>query len=243
MKPTNYRPLLSVEKDAKTVKGTDQGFLTGILYLAPYNLSGVVNVCVNASPGCIASCLFTAGLASVHSSINVGRIAKTRYMVADPVAFRESLAYDIARLERKAMKRGLVPAVRINGTSDLPKLAREMALRFPNVQFYDYTKLGKAWLRELPNYSLTFSHSELNLSDCLQALAHGVNVAVVFGLKKGTAMPETWHGYRVVNGDESDLRFIDPKGCVIGLYAKGQAKHDTTGFVDRLVNIELGKAA
>lgn len=111
-----------------------------------------------------------------------------------------------------------------------------MARLFPDVQFYDYTKLPKAWMHTLSNYHLTFSHSESNYAQCVEALAHGINVAVVFGIKKGEAFPETWHGYRVISGDDTDLRFTDPKsdtGVIIGLYAKGQAKRDCTGFVVR----------
>jgi len=44
-------------------------------------------------------------------------------------------------------------------------------------------------------------------------------------------MPETYEGTPVFNGDDSDLRFLDPKGVVVGLYAKGKAKKDTSGFV------------
>jgi len=244
-KPTNYRRLLSIEADAKTIKGNSQGYLTGILYLAPSTLSGVINTCPKASPGCIASCLYTAGRAAFTPSIRTARIAKTHLMVENPAAFYASLAYDIESLRRKALKRGLKPAVRINGTSDFPKIVHALASQFTDVQFYDYTKLPKAWQRTLPNYDITFSHSETNLRDCMDALNRGINVAVVFGLKKSQPFPEFWHGYRVVSGDDTDLRFTDPKGVVIGLYQKGQAKKDCTGFVVRdLVTIEpLRKAA
>ena len=170
------------------------------------------------------------------------RIEKTRFMVADYSGFLSSLAYDIETLRRKAIKRGLKPACRVNGTSDIPKLAHAMAEMFPDVMFYDYTKIPQPWKRERANYKLTFSHSETNLQDCLDALAHGVNVAVVFGIKKGHALPETWNGYEVVNGDESDLRFTDKRGVVVGLYAKGAAKNDCSGFVVRESNqlVKLG---
>jgi hypothetical protein len=224
---------LSIEADAKTIKGSKQGFLTGILYLAPHTSSGVMNTCTCASAGCIEACLFTSGRADVFPEIIEARIAKTRMLASDADTFHASLAYDIESLRIRARKRGLKPAVRINGTSDLPKLAHAMAIRFPSVQFYDYTKLPKPWLRQLPNYHLTFSHSETNMNQCIEALQHNISVTVVFALKRGAPMPESWHGYRVFNGDHSDLRFKDPKGCIIGLYAKGRAKKDKSGFVDR----------
>jgi hypothetical protein len=243
-KPAGYRRMLGIESDAKTVKGTAEGYLTGILYLAPHTLSGVINTCAMASLGCIASCLFTAGRAAFSPNIRAARIRKTVMLAKDQLAFLSSLAYDIHGLRIKAAKRGLKPAVRINGTSDLPILAAVMATLFPDVQFYDYTKLPKAWHRMLPNYHLTFSHSEVNHTHCMEALSHGVNVAVVFGLKKGTAFPETWNGYPVVSGDDTDLRFTDPKGgVVIGLYAKGQAKKDCSGFVVRAASELIQVAA
>jgi hypothetical protein len=65
----------------------------------------------------------------------------------------------------------------------------------------------------------------------LKAFEQGYNVATVFGIKKSQPMPETYNDVPVFNGDDSDLRFLDPKGVVVGLYAKGKAKKDTSGFV------------
>jgi hypothetical protein len=83
----------------------------------------------------------------------------------------------------------------------------------------------------IANYHLTFSEADGNALDTLNAIRAGMNVATVFGIKKNSPMPEMWNGMSVFNGDDSDLRFLDPKGVVVGLYAKGKAKKDTTGFV------------
>lgn len=225
--------LLSVSADAKTVKGEKKGYLTGILYLAPASSSGT-NVCANASPGCIRGCLNTAGRAAIFPAILRARVRKTRELFADKEAFSAQLAKDISSLERRAQRQGLTPCVRINGTSDLPWLALRIAREFYHVQFYDYSKHVRVWERTLPNYSITFSHSETNLDACLETLAHGCNVAVVFDTKKGQPLPAEWHGYRVIDGDESDLRFLDPRratGVVVGLRAKGRARKDCSGFV------------
>jgi len=240
-KPANYRALLTVE-NAKTVKGESLGYLTGILYLAPANESGVMNTCPMATAGCKADCLFTAGRGRFDSVRNA-RIAKTLFYVNSREAFIESLRFDIAKLARDAAKQGLLPAVRINGTSDIAKLAMQMAAEFPTVQFYDYTKLPKAWLRTAYNYSLTFSHSGENLADCLEALRHCINVAVVFDTRRGQELPTTWHGFEVIDGDAHDLRFLDSRGVVVGLRAKGDAKKDTTsGFVVSVASL-LGARA
>ena len=125
----------------------------------------------------------------------------------------------------------MTPAIRVNGTSDLPRLVTPLAEEFADVQFYDYTKLPKPWTRVKPNYDLTFSRSETNERDCLDALNNGINVAVVFSTKKTEPLPDEYLGYEVINGDEHDLRFLDKKGVIVGLTAKGRAKRDTSGFV------------
>jgi len=222
--------LLSVGTDAKTVKGEKKGYLTGILYLAPANTSGI-NVCAAATSGCKLGCLNLAGRAQIFPAIIQGRIRKTRQLFADREAFKSQLRKDIAALVRKADREGLIPCVRLNGTSDLPWLALSLAREFPAIQFYDYTKLPMAHTRTLPNYHLTFSHSESNDAECLNALRNGLNVAVVFAVKRGHVLPDYWQGFKVIDGDVSDLRFLDTPGTVVGLRAKGPAKRDYSGFV------------
>lgn len=235
--------LLSVSSDAKTIKGEKQGYLTGILYLAPASTSGI-NVCAMATEGCKNGCLSKAGRAAIFPAIEKARIRKTRELFANRNAFLLQLEKDIKALVRKASREDLIPCVRLNGTSDLPWLALELADWFPEVQFYDYTKLPQAWTRTRSNYHLTFSHSESNETECVNALSHGLSVAVVFDTRKGRELPDTWHGFKVIDGDVSDLRFLDTPASVIGLRAKGKiAKHDcTSGFVvpaNQLVSIAL----
>lgn len=231
--------LLTVD-NAKTSKGESLGFLTGILYLAPSSLSGR-NVCSHASQGCIDSCLFSAGMGA-FSNVQDARIAKTRAFFANPKGFVEDLAKDIEALARKAAKLGFEPCVRLNGTSDLPweNLGGEagvcLARRFPGIRFYDYTKNPariRAFLagRMPENYFLTFSRSECNGEVALELAKAGANVAVVFSTKKGEDLPKEWAGRPVIDGDLHDLRFLDGRGRVVGLRAKGQAKKDESGFV------------
>jgi hypothetical protein len=227
--------LLSIEADAKTVKGTEKGYLTGILYLAPAKeADGMHDMCAMRTAECSKACLYGSGMAGVFPSIKEARIAKTLAYLADSAAFELMLASDIRKLEKEANSRGLTPAVRINGTSDVPKLAMSLARQFPNIQFYDYTKIPQPWKRTLSNYHLTFSFSGENMKHATECLARGVNVAVVFTGK----LPGTWQGYTVVSGDESDLRFLDRKGVIVGLKAKGTArKMQAGGF------IQIGVAA
>jgi hypothetical protein len=220
--------LLAINADAKTIKGVAFGYLTGILYLAPEKTAGATNVCPYATAGCKASCLNTAGR-GVYSHTQAGRIRKTLLLLSQRNLFVRHLADNIEALKRKAQRMGLTPCVRLNGTSDL--IWSDVINQFPDVQFYDYTKsYVKAILPRPTNYHLTFSRSESNESICRALLAKGVcNVAVVFRNKK--TIPSTYWGYKVVSGDESDLRFLDEKGVVVALKAKGKAKRDTTGFV------------
>jgi hypothetical protein len=229
-KPSNYRAVLTFQ-NAKTTKGEKLGYLTGICYLAPANEAGRGNLCTYASEACMRGCLFGAGRGA-FPNVRAGRIAKTHFFFDHREAFIASMRYDIAALVRKAKRMGLTPIVRVNGTSDLAWLALMMAAEFPDVQFYDYTKLPKAWQRTRANYHLTFSHSENNSEECRNALAHGLNVAVVFDVRRGKPLPDTYMGSPVIDGDKHDLRFLDGyQSAIIGLRAKGPAMHDCSGFV------------
>jgi hypothetical protein len=223
--------LLTVE-NAKTTKGESLGYLTGILYLAPADESGVMNTCQFASDGCKAGCLFRAGR-GVFDSVYTARVKKTKWLARDRAGFVLQLRKDIAALVRKADKLSLIPAVRLNGTSDLAWMGLQLSAEFPPVQFYDYTKLPRPWQRVRANYHLTFSLSENNHQDAIAALQHNVNVAVVFNTRRHDPLPNIWEGFEVINGDLHDLRFLDAsdRGRVIGLRAKGPARKDTSGFV------------
>jgi hypothetical protein len=219
--------------DAKTIKGEKLGYRTGIMYLAPAYSSGVINVCPKASLGCMAMCLNTAGRGQMDTVQKI-RLARTLFLKENPRAFEKQLEKETARLIASAIRAGQIPAIRINGTSDLPRLALPLAEAFPSVQFYDYTKIPKPYKRTRKNYDITFSRSETNEKDCLDALANGINVAVVFSTKKTEKLPDSYLGFEVINGDEHDLRFLDKKGVIVGLTAKGKAKKDTSGFVVRV---------
>lgn len=219
-RPENYRSLLTTA-NAKTVKGESLGYYTGILYLSPANESGVINTCGSASPECINLCLKSSGRMPMNIA---SRIAKTIFMVENREAFLQSLRFDIEGIIAKACQLGLKPAVRLNGTSDLPWIAMLLCQEYPQVMFYDYTKHPKPELRLRPNYWITFSHSGHNLAECLRVLALGVNVAVVFRVKDSQPLPETWHGRQVIDGTTHDLRFLDNVGVVVGLRPKGKAK-------------------
>lgn len=201
------------------------------LNLAPYKISGF-NTCSSASQGCADACLHTAGNPVFMPQKTLGRINRTRFYFRDRAKFITKLIKEITNHELYCYKNDFIPVVRLNTTSDIPWEIHKIFDLFPRVQFYDYTKIKKRAIKFaqglMPkNYHLTFSMNEANHTDCDEVLSQGGNIAVVFRDK----LPDTYKGYKVVNGDEHDLRFTDPKNVVVGLKAKGLAKTDQSGFV------------
>lgn len=225
---------LLTTQNYKTTKGEKLGIMTGIVYLAPADLSGY-EVCPRRSEGCTESCLFTAGHGA-YNSVKQARIKRTKMFFEDRQAFMRELRKNIQSLIKSATKKGMTPAIRLNGTSDIEWTRLGIMEEFSNVQFYDYTKVLNRLDKPQPkNYHITFSKNEKNEVECEAALKLGYNVAVVFDTKKGEPLPTNWKGFPVHDGDDTDVRFMDPKGgYVIGLRAKGKARKDTTGFVIKL---------
>jgi hypothetical protein len=231
--------LLTVDTNAKTVKGQEYGFMTGILYMAPSAQSGY-QVCAMAKMAqCEAACLYTAGRGAM-SNVQTARINKAKLFFEARDWFMAQLVVDVRKLIKKAAKNGLTPLVRLNGTSDIKW--ENVALTvdgvdypnlmsvFPDVQFYDYTKIANR--RELPaNYDLTYSYSGVASYQKYVdiAIKNGMRLAVVF--RNAEDIPATFLGMECIGGDDSDIRHLEPQGVVVALYAKGQAKRDMSGFV------------
>lgn len=225
----------------KIQKGVQRGYLSFILHLAPSTLSGLGNVCPRSSPGCEAACLNTAGRGGMFrpgedtNRVQQARIRRTRLFFEDRDQFMRLLVKEINLATLWSRQRDLIPVFRLNGTSDLSwekypvSGADNIFELFSTIQFYDYTKVLGRRVDHIANYHLTFSQSECNQSDVEQAMAQGMNVAVAFD-----QLPDQYLGRPVISGDKDDLRFLDPTGCVVGLKAKGRARHDHSGFVIRI---------
>lgn len=216
----------STNSSAKIAKNGKNGVSTYIIYLAPSKQSGY-NVCPKATPECIAACLNESGHNRMDTSgrINRSRIKKTQLFFESRAQFVDHVIKEIAKAERKALQDGMEFSVRLNGTSDIsPILFKDsngltLLDRFPHIQFYDYTKVlaRMRLLAKYSNYDLTFSYSGSNWAECETALQSGIRVAVVF---RGKQLPETYNGYAVVDGDTHDIRYWDPKACIVGLRFK-----------------------
>ena len=222
--------------NTKTAKGEKFGWKTFGIHLAPSKLSGY-NVCKWASKGCSMACLNLSGMGT-FSNVQEARIKKTKWFFEDKQGFLAKLAKEIQNAIKSSAKKDLFPCFRLNLTSDIPwekvrYKGKSIIDWFPTVQFYDYTKsverMSEFLRGGLPkNYHLTLSRSEeSNELELVSVLKSGGNVAIVF---RGE-LPKTWNGFEVINGDESDVRFMDKKGVVVGLIEKGLAKKDETGFV------------
>lgn len=223
--------------NTKTLKGQKLGYMTFIMHLSPSDKSGR-NVCPMATRGCRAACLDTAGRGKFDMT-QAARIRKTDWFFDDRDSFMVQLVKDVEAGVRKAAREGFIPVFRLNGTSDIRWEIvpvdghRNIMDRFSDLTFYDYTKIPNR--RGIPkNYHLVFSRADGNEKYVDEALVNGMNIAVVFDTKKKEDLPVVWNEINVIDGDISDLRFLDPTSVVVGLRSKGDAKHDTTGFVVRV---------
>lgn len=236
--------LLSINADAKTIKGNKKGFMTAIQYLTPYTASGV-NLCPNAkNANCHEACLVSSGRMVMQKQ---ARLNRTKLYLTNQAEYFRQLSIEISKFIKRAERKGLTPLVRLNGTSDIRwenvgyvfegVYYRNIMEQFSDLQFYDYTKIPNReksvnGVQSFPsNYDLTFSYSGVETYTKFneRAFNEGKRIAVVFD--KVENIPLTFHGRKVVSGDDTDIRHLDPENVVVSLYAKGRAKKDESGFV------------
>ena len=236
--------LLSINADAKTIKGNKKGFMTAIQYLTPYTASGV-NLCPNAkNANCHEACLVSSGRMVMQKQ---ARLNRTKLYLTNQAEYFNQLSIEISKFIKRAERKGLTPLIRLNGTSDIRwenvgyvfegVYYRNIMEQFPDLQFYDYTKIPNReksvnGVQSFPsNYDLTFSYSGVETYTKFneRAFKEGKRIAVVFD--KVENIPLTFHGRKVISGDETDIRHLDPENVVVSLYAKGRAKKDESGFV------------
>jgi len=228
-----YRPILG-EASAKTVKGEKIGYLTAICYLVPD-----AKLCPFAHlAGCFEPCLKSAGRGAFNA-VQRARAAKTLFFYENQRAFMLSMCADIWTESRRAERLGLELLVRPNGTSDIPyeniKIDGLTIFQiFPDVQFYDYTKHPGRKLdgKTAGNYDLTYSFSMLTpRTISVKGLSNTANQRTAVVFQNRSDIPESFRGWPVIDGDDTDVRHIEPQQVVVALYAKGKAKKDFSGFV------------
>jgi len=233
--------LIASGADAKTTKGNGDKYETAIMYITPWQVmvdGNLFNSCSMAVlAGCIEGCLYTAGRGA-FSNVQTARQRKAEWFYRDRDGFMAQLVVDVTKFIKYCGKQGVTPVIRLNGTSDI-RWERipvgdyaHIFAAFPDVQWYDYTKIANRKCDDISNYHLTFSYSAANPLYAKQvkiAMDKGLNMAVVW--RSVSVIPDNFMGRNVVSGDADDLRFLDPKGVMVSLYAKGRAKKDISGFV------------
>jgi len=228
-----FKLLSAPDSNPKVAKGNNKlsDYISTIMHLRPIS----TKICpFQVVAKCKAPCLDNAGMARVFPSIHKARERKTALFLDNRAEFMSLLVLDVIKFIGYCKRRDKKPAIRLNGTSDIQwetievECGQNIFQMFPQVQWYDYTKIPNRKVSHIPNYHLTWSYSEANkkYADYFDSIKY--NVAVVF--KEG--LPKTFKGLRVIDGDKTDMRFLDGnKRVVVGLKAKGDAKTDTSGFV------------
>ena len=220
-------------KSVKHRKAGKFGELTYSLYLPPAKTSGY-EVCPGRTAECTKLCLNESGMNTMVRNdkgdvINDSRITKTKLFFEHPEFFMNWLVYEIKAAQRKAIRMTYAFSIRINNTSDISPEDFQLngvniLQMFPEVQFYDYTKVASRvdLMKIYNNYDVTFSYTGYNLTACQEMLLNKIRVAVVF-----KNVPENFMGYPVVDGDENDLRYRD-EAVIIGLkYKRVRTKLNT----------------
>ena len=224
--------LLSVNTNPKIQKSNklSDEYWSCILHLHPTN----TRICpYQIKAGCKDACLNTAGLAGVFPKVQESRKRKTDLFLNNRAEFMSLLVLDIIKFIEACKRKGKKPAIRLNGTSDIPyeniivEGGQNIFEMFPQVQFYDYTKIPTRNVDYIFNYHLTWSYSEADdkYAQLFDKVKH--NIAVVFAQK----LPKTFRGRRVIDGYKHDMRFKDSRNVVVGLVAKAKAKTEDNGFV------------
>jgi len=253
---TKSRLSLLTLDNPKVNKGGKRGEVTAVLHLLPEReyarvaalngetVSPRFNLCPWAG-ACAASCLNTAGRGGIPmdryagrafaNNVQHGRYKRTRLYDTDPDAFRARLERDMATVAAWAASLDLTVSFRLNGTSDVHWETVFPGLAVPAAAVrYDYTKdpvRGRAGVVDGVRYTYSLDKGFAREALARDVLRAGGNVAVVFNVKPGRPVPATWRGFPVIDGDETDLRHLDPAGHVVALRAKGKARADRTGFV------------
>jgi len=235
----------SVKVDLGAAKGVD----TAVIYMAPARESGV-NLCPWAG-SCAGFCLGHSSGRLAMAPGKRARLWKSALWIGAPDLFVELAEVEARAFAEKANRAGLIPALRVDGSSDIG-LGGKLARLVPGVQWYDYTKSFERADRNVsnPDWTVVYSASE-NSDD--QSIGHllrkGGRVSMVFDVVKGAPLPEVWNGHTVVDGDEHDAVFLQPKGVILGLRFKASkrktqraAAATRSGFVASSDLIELEAA-
>lgn len=217
-------------KQTKMDKSVEFGYLSTALQLEPaYELFPGINTCPMRGV-CAGTCIGYTGQ-NRFDNAQQARLRRTHIFRDNPELFFALLDADLHAHEHKANKLGLLPTARLNCLSDiswetyLDKDGKSVFERHPGIQFLDYTKILHRAKLGISNYYVTYSVSErTDYKELRNLLTHGGTAAVVFNVKKGQPLPESFkvNGKRfpVYDGDTNDLIHLAPPGSIRGLRYK-----------------------
>jgi hypothetical protein len=223
---------LMTMSNGKTPKGESLGWLSAILYLMPHTSGGGQTLCPYSTEACRSMCLSGSGLSGLPRAMGAKQ-RRTDLLLKNRAEFMDLLRIDVAKLARVAQQEDLKPAVRLNGTSDLlwerVPYARgtnwSLMQMWPDLQFYDYTKIPLASRARLHNYHLTFSiEGPGDMARALGYLDAGHSVAAVVDETQKARLLDMHRAWSFIDGDETDLRFLDPPGSIVLLKPKGHVR-------------------
>jgi len=225
----NNKKLITIDSSKITKGKSWDNAWPAVSYMSPATESvpyGGVNMCANYG-FCAEVCVGNKSGRMVMPKNKAARVNRTLRYLNDRENFLLDYAREIDAHVRRCKRKGYAPAFRPNGATD----RRDLGLwvvnyckkHHPEARVYDYTKLPP---KKIDGYHLVYSYSERPeaLPTALKYLADGGTVAVCFSVKRHGALPETWNGYPVIDGDKSDARFLDNPGVVVGLRIKGSFK-------------------
>jgi hypothetical protein len=237
------RPLLSANSKLKKLPGKAKKYRAIGCALAPFRFASAAhNLCTWATPGCVEACngLF-AGM-NVTPSTRFALIGRARLYLEFRELFKRKLRDEVAAFVKLCKRRGRIPAIRLNVSSDIvwERIFPELFTEFPDVAWYDYSKGLPKHRRNLPaSYSVSHSWSEnTTFADIESIFAVGRNVIMAFDSAynpqqhKYGALPECVvfrcreTGREIVsevyNADRQDIRIpaLDGRRRVGGLHGK-----------------------
>lgn len=224
-KETGLSYIGKVNHSSKHFKAYSYDEYVYTIYLAPALMSGY-EVCPMRTNECTLLCLNESGQNLMYNHINESRIKKTKLFFENRDYFMRWIIDEIKYYQEKAKSNGFKFSVRLNNTSDIsPEMfyiiengvKQNILEMFPDVQFYDYTKVFNRikLLEKYPNYDLTFSYNGENKNEIISLLNNGHRVAIVF-----QNVPENYLGFKVIDGDKYDMRYKDEKNVIVGLKFK-----------------------
>lgn len=216
----------------KTPKGEKLGYLQAILYLAPHTMGGGKSLCPHSTEACREGCLYTAGRGQTPR-VHAARMRRTADFLHDRDGFLDELIGELVQMQEVAERHAMKLAIRLNGTSDVlwerePLDGQTLFDLFPHATFFDYTRTPAPHRKVPANWRLTFSLADDPVERAVEHFRAGRNVAAVVSEFAKESAPE-WFAVgdttvSVVDGDEHDLRFLDPTPALVLLKPKGRLK-------------------